>query len=284
MAKLSTLLSLASVALSAAFTLLPQSSVVSYQLTKATGCNRAALLQRRADGHTNSFDPLHLTTAKKAAAGPAAAPSAALAAATAIAWSAGAAPAQAFATSDTALPSAFAAYGHYLGLALSVGCLVTERLTVKAGMSEDEEKRLVMADSVYGLAAVLILVTGYQRVVAYGKGWDFYAHEPIFWVKLWLLSVMGAASFFPTTQIIKRAVGPPPGPMSEKLAARMTSIINAELLAIGSIPLAATLMARGVGYADGLPWQAGAAPVALTLVGLGFKYIKEALDWQEDEA
>lgn len=275
----------ASFALSTAFTPLPRSVVMRHQLTNAASSG-AALLQRRADGHGNSFDPLHLTTTKKAAAGPATASASALAAAAAaaVAWSAGAAPAHAYAASDTALPSAFAAYGHYLGLALSVGCLVTERLTVRAGMSEEEEKRLVVADSIYGLAAVLIVVTGYLRVVAYGKGWDFYAHEPIFWVKLWLLSVMGAASFFPTVQIVKRAVGPPPGPMSEKLAARMTSIINAELLAIGSIPLAATLMSRGVGYAEGLPWQAGAAPVALTLVGLGFKYVKEALDWQEDEA
>ena len=94
----------------------------------------------------------------------------------------------------------------------------------------------------------------------------------------------------------------------------MTSVITAELLAFLSIPLAATLMSRGVGYADWLPWQArgvalcrcpaladalpyadallpwasrcpallpwqaGAAPVVLALGGLGFKYVKEALD------
>ena len=103
------------------------------------------------------------------------------------------------------------------------------------------------------------------------------------------MSVAGASSFFPTTQIIKRAVarrtgngGVDAAPMSAKLAARMTSIINAELLAILSIPLAATFMARGVGYAEWLPWQAGAAPAALVLFGLGYKYIKEALDWKED--
>ena len=59
---------------------------------------------------------------------------------------------------------------------------------------------------------------------------------------------MGAASFFPTTKIIQRAVAArgdaPVAPMSEKLAARMTSVINSELLALLSIPLAATMMSR----------------------------------------
>ena len=62
----------------------------------------------------------------------------------------------------------------------------------------------------------------------------------------------------------------------------MTSIINAELLAFGAIPLCATLMSRGVAYADWLPWQAGAAPVVLALGGLGYKYVNEALTWEED--
>jgi hypothetical protein len=96
---------------------------------------------------------------------------------------------------------------------------------------------------------------------------------------------MGASSFFPTTKIIQRAVaqqktGEYP-PMTPAIADRMTRVINAEILAIGSIPLAAALMARGVGYTEWLPWQAGAAPVVLALGGLGYKYIKEALEWEE---
>lgn len=187
-----------------------------------------------------------------------------------------------------ALPSAFAAYGHYLALVLTVGCLVTERLTVKPAMTKEEEERMSIADIVYGGAGLLVVVTGYLRVTQYGKGWEFYAHSPIFWLKMVLVAVMGAASFFPTTKIIQRAVAlrgvggaSPPEPMSEKLAARMTSIINAELLAIASIPLTAALMARGVGYAEWFPWQAGAGVTALSLGGLGFKYIKEALEWED---
>jgi len=183
------------------------------------------------------------------------------------------------------IPSAFVAYGHYLALILAVGSLMTERLTIKPGMTKEEEERMSIADITYGGAGLLVLVTGVLRVTQYGKGWEFYQHEPIFWLKLTLVAVTGAASFFPTTKIIQRAVAMrganPPEPMSDKLAARMTTLINAQLLAIGSIPLTAALMARGVGYADWFPWQAGAAFVAISFGGLGFKYVKEALDWQE---
>jgi uncharacterized membrane protein len=186
------------------------------------------------------------------------------------------------------IASALVAYVHYASLLVTCACLVTERLTVKADMSEEEERRLVFADSVYGIAGLALFVSGYYRVTEYGKGIDFYLHEPVFWVKMILVAVWGASSFFPTAIIIKRAVqerntGSFP-PMSEKLAARMTTIINAELLALISMPLAATLMSRGVLYSDDIPWQIGASLTVLTLGGLGYKYIKEALTWEEDDA
>lgn len=196
------------------------------------------------------------------------------------------APAQAVAEASSRVPSALAAYGHYLGLLVIMGCLVTERLLIREDMSEESFDLVAIADGVYGIAGVLVTVTGYLRVTQYAKGWEFYQHEPVFWLKMFLFCVTGAASFFPTTKIIQRAVAkrsdPTVAPMSPKLIARMTSIINAELLAIVSIPLTATLMARGVGYAEWLPWQAGAAPAALALGGLGYKYLKEALDWTEE--
>ena len=135
-----------------------------------------------------------------------------------------------------ALPSAFAAYGHYLALLMTGAALTTERLTIKPAMTMEEETRMAIADAVYGAAGLLVVVTGYLRATQYGKGWEFYAHEPVFWVKLTLVAVAGAASFFPTIKIIQRSVeqrqkgDEPIAPMSEKLAARMTSIINAEIL------------------------------------------------------
>ena len=104
------------------------------------------------------------------------------------------------------IPSALAAYGHYLSFMVCTACLTAERLTIKPAMNMAEEKVMAVADSAYGLAGLLLVYTGYLRVTQYGKGWEFYQHEPIFWVKLTLLAVAGAASFFPTTIIIQRSV------------------------------------------------------------------------------
>ena len=79
-----------------------------------------------------------------------------------------------------ALPSAIAAYAHYLALMGIVGSLTTERLLLKEDMSEESFDLLVTADIVYGLSGLLILVSGYFRATQYAKGWEFYAHEPLF--------------------------------------------------------------------------------------------------------
>jgi len=226
----------------------------------------------------------------------AALPAAAVAASTLL-WSA-----PALAASDAgAVPSALVAYAHFVSLIVIGMSLVTERVVIKPEMSEEDFELAVKADIAYGIAAVVLLAScdtrhclqhppqGYARTVAYAKGWDFYSHEPVFWLKLTLFSVMGASSLFPTIKLTQRALavrGASEGgavPMlSPKLCKRLTSVINAELLAILAIPLTSTLMARGVCYAEWLPWQAGAAPVFLVSAGLTFKYVKEAVTWKEE--
>ena len=184
-----------------------------------------------------------------------------------------------------ALPSAIAAYAHYLALMGIVGSLTTERLLLKEDMSEESFDLLVTADIVYGLSGLLILVSGYFRATQYAKGWEFYAHEPLFWVKMSLLAVVGSASYFPTIKIIQRGAAKRDGgdvpPLSPALIKRMTSIVNAELLGVLSIPFVATLMARGVFYVDGFPWVVGALPVVGCAGFFGYRYATEALDWAD---
>lgn len=69
--------------------------------------------------------------------------------------------------------------------------------------------------------------------------------------------------------------------MSEALAQRMIKICNAEIVAISLIPLAATFMARGVLYSDAIPWQVEAGFDAVVFLGLSYKYLKEALTFED---
>jgi len=196
-------------------------------------------------------------------------------------------PEAALAVNSDPIPNALVAYGHYASLFVCTALLTYERTAVAAGMDEETEKNLVKADSAYGLTALVVGVTGIYRAIDYGKGWDFYSHEPFFWVKLAFVGLWASLSLFPTITLVKRGIplfqGETVEPMSEKLEKRMKQVITAELSAIFTIPVTATLMARGVGYNESLPWQVGAAFVVLVTGGSAFLYGKQALTWTEDE-
>lgn len=187
------------------------------------------------------------------------------------------------------IPSALAAYAHYLSLFAIVGLITYERITVEANMTKEKEMNLAVADIGVGVMGVAILASGYFRATQYGKGWYFYSHEPIFWLKMVFLCIFGAASLFPTVTFIKRSVAIQQGkelePMSEKLAGRLQQVLNAELVMLASIPLAATLMSRGVAYTESIPFNViGPVLCAITAGGLGFKYVKEAITWEEPKS
>ena len=179
-----------------------------------------------------------------------------------------------------AFPASLAAYGHYISILGMTGCIVAERFTIKPGMSEDEEQQLFLMDTAYGVFGVLMLYTGYLRMSVYEKGFDFYSHEPLFWLKLVFVAVFAASSLFNTTVLVKRSFidKSPLAPISEPLAERMIRICNAELTALVFIPLTATTMARGIGYNEYIPWPVGAILVAGVFGGLTFKYVKEAIE------
>ncbi|KAL7464548.1 hypothetical protein ACHAXS_004884 [Conticribra weissflogii] len=231
------------------------------------------------------FDPFGLSDASSAKSPNAVRPEAAILASAfpLIATPSVASAATAFA--PNAPGAALAAYGHYIALIGMLGCIMVERLTIKPNMNDAEEDAIAVADIGLGIFGVLIAYTGYLRAVEFEKGFAFYSHEPLFWLKVAFVGVFGASSFFNTVIIIQRALAKREGklqPMGEKLSKRMIQICNAELTAITIIPLTATFMARGVGYSQDIPWQAEAALAALIFVGLSFKYVKEALTFEDN--
>ncbi len=71
------------------------------------------------------------------------------------------------------LKSASVAYIHYLSFMLSFGALVYERISLKAAPSRQEAISMVVAEMVYGIACIELLVSGIYRVIKFGIGFGF---------------------------------------------------------------------------------------------------------------
>ena len=152
-------------------------------------------------------------------------------------------------TSDVA-KSAGVAYVHYLSFTLCFAALVVERRLIKPSPDRREATAMVITDIVYGIAALALLVSGIFRVIHFGQGSEFYTQNPLFWWKVGLYLSVGGLSLYPTVTYILWAIPLRKGELpqvSEALASRLAWIITIELVGFASIPLLATLMARGVG-------------------------------------
>ena len=121
---------------------------------------------------------------------------------------------------------------------------------LKVDLNRNETISMIIADIIYGIAGVAILVTGILRVKYFGQGGDFYTSNPVFWIKVGLYVFVGLLSLYPTTTYILWAIPLSKNKLPEistNLVDRFRLIITAELIGFATIPFFATLMARGVG-------------------------------------
>ena len=152
--------------------------------------------------------------------------------------------------SNYAYTSAIVAYVHYLGIILCFGALIFERIILKINLSKKETISIIIADVIYGIAGLAILITGILRVKFYGQGGEFYTSNPLFWIKVSLYILVGLISLYPTTTYILWAVPLSKNKLpviSENLVKRFKVIIMTELVCFAVIPIFATLMSRGIG-------------------------------------
>ena len=148
------------------------------------------------------------------------------------------------------LKSASVAYIHYLSFMICFGVLIFERISLKLNPNRKETISIIVADIVYGIAGVTLLVSGIYRVLKYGQGSEFYTHNPIFWAKIITFALVGSLSLYPTITYVLWAIPLSKGTLPqvpENLVSRLKLIINLELVGFASIPFLATLMSRGVG-------------------------------------
>jgi len=144
--------------------------------------------------------------------------------------------------------SAATAYVHYLSFMLAFGALAVESQTLKKDLSLEDAWRLVIADTIYGLSATTVLITGILRVLYFGKGQDYYLSSPIFYTKVGIFVIVGLLSLYPTFLFISwiktlRDRQPPSLELSQVQI--LSWMIRGELIGLVLIPLFATLLAQG---------------------------------------
>ena len=142
------------------------------------------------------------------------------------------------------------AYVHWLAIFMMVVFLASEAALCRVEwLNARVVERLAKVDMIYGMSAVLVLLTGIARTYWGAKGMGWYWSNPLLHVKVTLFVVVGLLSIKPTIVFLRwrkalRATGALPAE-AEVRSTRRIVMIQAHLLPV--IPLAAVFLARGFG-------------------------------------
>jgi putative membrane protein len=146
---------------------------------------------------------------------------------------------------------AILAYLHFSAIFTLFGFLVAEIVLFRGPLEPWVIRLLGRLDLWYFGSAIVVLVTGFARLVFGAKGPDFYLSAWPIYVKIALFLVVGVMSIGPTLRFIawRRELEHDPQwrvPDAERAKVRRTLMIEIHVAAL--IPLMAVIMARGLGH------------------------------------
>jgi putative membrane protein len=136
-------------------------------------------------------------------------------------------------------------YIHFLSFILLCGSLLAENILIRNSLTRRELGTLARVDALFGLSAMTALGAGLLLWFVYGKGFAFYARNPVFHAKLTLFVIVGLLSIRPTVFFLKQRKGNPADTVA--VPAGLINLIRIELAVALAIPLLAVMMAKGVG-------------------------------------
>jgi putative membrane protein len=147
---------------------------------------------------------------------------------------------------------AFVASLHFLALGIGLGAVFVRGLRLRDLRRAPAEaaplRGLFGADSLWGLAAALWIVTGLLRAFAgLEKASDFYLRNGFFYVKMALFAAVFALEIAPMLTFIswRRARAKGATPWTAAPIGRLVRINDLEIALVLLIPFAAALMSRG---------------------------------------
>nr|YP_009530288.1 hypothetical protein PMNZ_011 [Paulinella micropora]AXY62977.1 hypothetical protein PMNZ_011 [Paulinella micropora] len=141
-------------------------------------------------------------------------------------------------------------YIHYLGVMICLSSLVLQRKLIQTSLSKYDFSLIIVSDIAYGIASLLVLISGILKVLYFGKTSIFYIENPLFWWKIGIYLAIGGLSLYPTVTyvlwIIPLLRGNIPN-VNQQVISRLSLILNTEIFAFIIVPLLAALMTRGIG-------------------------------------
>jgi putative membrane protein len=143
----------------------------------------------------------------------------------------------------SAIVSAF----HLLALAIGLPSVFQRGCALAGVLDAEGVRRLLAADTLWGIAALLWIVTGLLR--AFGgleKGTQFYVHSTLFWTKLGLFIALLSLESWPMLTFIKWRIELGMGQAPDTSRVRALRLINdVEVALVVAIVFVASFMARG---------------------------------------
>ena len=142
------------------------------------------------------------------------------------------------------------AYVHWLAIFTMVTFLASEAALCRVEwMNARIVERLAQVDMLYGIASIVVLVTGLARTYWGAKGMGWYWSNPLLHAKLTLFIVIGLMSIKPTLTYLRwrkalRSTGALPAD-EEVRRTRKTVMVQAHLIPL--VALLAVFLARGFG-------------------------------------
>jgi putative membrane protein len=135
---------------------------------------------------------------------------------------------------------------HMLTLALGLGAIFARGRALSGLLDDAGWKRLLAADTAWGIAAVLWIVSGLGRVFFGGKEPSFYWRNGFFWIKLALFGIVFTLESAPMMTFIRVRRARSQGVAVPRFSIEAYRRINAvELALIVAIVFVAAFMARG---------------------------------------
>jgi putative membrane protein len=135
---------------------------------------------------------------------------------------------------------------HMLTLALGLGAIFARGRALSGLLDDAGWKRLLAADTAWGIAAVLWIVSGLGRVFFGGKEPSFYWRNGFFWIKLALFGIVFTLESAPMMTFIHVRRARSQGVAVPRFSIEAYRRINAvEVALIVAIEFVAAFMARG---------------------------------------